>query len=173
MEILAHRDQIGGPQHMVFYCMPRRVFNALSRYNTKKLIHTRGVTRDFPGNKMSFHWNYSTKFKNSGNCTSYNCAQWLRGFKNCINHFSSCPQCREHTWNATIFGIITPRWKIREIAYPMIGPTWVEDSKTVSITFLGAPSTENTPEIRQYFELFCLFIYLVPKLPSVVLVVLI
>ena len=37
--------------------------------------------------------------------------------------------------------------KFKEIAYSMIGPIWVEDSKTVSITFLGAPSTENTPEM--------------------------
>ena len=117
-------------------------------------IITRGVTRDFPGNEMSFHWNYSTMLKNLGNRILYDCSQWVRGFKNCINHFSRCPQCREHTWNATIFGIITPRWKIREISYPMIGPIWVEDSKTVSITFLGAPSTENMPEMLQYLELF-------------------
>ena len=87
----------------------------LSRY-------TRGVTRDFPGNEMSFHWNYSTMLKNLGNHILYDCSQWVRGFKNCINHFSRCPQCREHAWNAAIFGIITPHWKIRKIAYPMIGP---------------------------------------------------
>ena len=97
-----------------------------------------------------FYWIYSTMLKNLGNRISYDCSQWLRGFKNWIDQFSRCPQCREHVWNATISGIITPRWKIREIAYPMIGPIWVEDSKTVSITFLGAPSTENTPEMLQY-----------------------
>ena len=32
---------------------------------------TRGVTRDFPGNEMSFHWNYLTMLKNSGNRISY------------------------------------------------------------------------------------------------------
>ena len=39
----------------------------------------------------------------------------------------------------------------------MIGPIWVEDSKTVSITYLGAPSIENMPEMLHY--LFVIILY--------------
>ena len=58
--------------------------------------------------------NFSTRSNNSrftiifGVYILYNCSKWLRGFQNCINHFSTCPQCREHTWNARKSGIIRP-----------------------------------------------------------------
>ena len=62
-------------------------------------IATRGVTRAFSGNEMSFYRNYSAMLNNLGNRISYDCSQILKGFNNCVNHFPRCPSA-EIIWKS-------------------------------------------------------------------------
>ena len=61
----------------------------------------------------------------------------LRGSSNFLKVLCSkfnIVQCRELAWNATISGIITPCWKIWEIAHTMIGPTLLETCTHLGIS---------------------------------------
>ena len=70
-----------------FFCKPGLLLMRLFQfyYQTKRMIW------DLLGNKMSFHWNCLTMLKNLGNHILYDCYQWLRRWKNCINAISRCP----------------------------------------------------------------------------------